>query len=478
MCYKALRSPGYRRRSEPARHHVNEAKGGPLTQRLLKWLVAGASLAVLTAAAAGGAFAGSAPAKPDVAANFTTQGGVAPQFLQNARTIPHWTFQYTDPTNNVTYPITMVGTDPSTTNTDTAVHTVIVPLEFNFVAGNQDTSILNDLGYAGFRATPVTHTFDGSRRVADVLASPIFQNAVHPAAMGGDTAQVGDAFFRAQFNKIGTSYHVRLVNDSVATTQTIDVPANKGLAYQRPVGAWRTANGLPTDTIAGVVDSGWFSARLQQLMGTLQIDARTVPIFLTDNVMLYSGNYLGCCTIGYHGAGMPVGRGAGSANGNGVQPVQTFIFSAWTTPGTYSGFLADYTNPTRTSASPTRGLADIHALSHEVSEWLDDPYVNNRVKPWVAATAPQYGCTAYLETGDPVVGAWYPLTGNNAGANDTYNYYGQYHPEEEVNAQWFGRGGVEAAGFHSYNNNLTFMGPLTIALGGPWAAFAHYANDC
>ena len=55
---------------------------------------------------------------------------------------------------------------------------------------------------------------------------------------------------------------------------------------------------MPTDTIAGVVDSGWFSARLQQLMGALQIDARTVPIFLTDNVMLYSGNYLGCCTIG------------------------------------------------------------------------------------------------------------------------------------------------------------------------------------
>jgi hypothetical protein len=145
---------------------------------------------------------------------------------------------------------------------------------------------------------------------------------------------------------------------------------------------------------------------------------------------------------------------------------------------TYSGFLADYLNPARTYPSPTRGLADIHALSHEVSEWLDDPYVNNRVKPWVATTAPQYGCTSYLETGDPVVGDWYPLSGNTAGATDTYNYYGEYHPEEEVNAQWFGCGGVEAAGPHSYNNNLTFMGPLTIAIGGPWADFAHYANDC
>ena len=449
-----------------------------MTHRFFKWLVAGGTLAVLTAFVAGSAFAGPAPAKPDVTAEFTTAGSVAPEFLTNARTIPHWTFEYTDPTNGVTYPITMVGTDPRTTNTDTAVRTVIVPLKFNFVAGNQDTSILNDLGYAGFRATPLTHTFDGSRRVADVLGSPIYQNAVHPAVMGGDNAQAGDAFYRAQFNKIGTSYHARFVNDHVAATQTIDVPANKGLAYQRPVGAWRTEHGMPTDTIAGVVDGNWFSTRLQNLMGSLQIDARTVPIFLTDNVMLYSGSYLGCCTIGYHGAGMPLGRGAGSANGKGNQPVQTFMFSAWTTPGTYSGFLADYTNPTRTYPSPTRGLSDIHALSHEVSEWLDDPYVNNLVKPWVAATAPQYGCTTVLETGDPVVGAWYPLSGNTVGATDGYNYYGEYHPEEEVNAQWFGRGGVEAEGLHSYNNNLTFMGPLTIAIGGPWAEFAHYANDC
>jgi hypothetical protein len=167
-------------------------KGGFLTHHVLKWLVAGATLAALAAFAAGGAFAGPGPAKPDVSADFTVAGSVDPQFLTNARTIPHWSFQYTDPTNGVTYPTTMVGTDPRSTNTDTVVKTVLVPLKFNLVAGNQNTSILNDLGYAGFRATPLTHTFDGSRRVGDVLGSPIFQNAAHPAAMGGDNAQAGE----------------------------------------------------------------------------------------------------------------------------------------------------------------------------------------------------------------------------------------------------------------------------------------------
>jgi hypothetical protein len=436
--------------------------------------------AALLAAAAAAAAPGS-KAKPDVSARFTTEGGVAPQFLANASTIPHWTFQYTDPTNGVTYPITMVGSDPSKGNVDTTVHTVIVPLKLNFVAGNQDTSALDDLGFPGFRATPLTRTFDGSTRVQDVLSSPVFSSSfTTPGDMGGDTAQVGDAFVRSQWNKIGTGYHVSLVNDAVLPTQTLNVPANKGLAYQRPVGAWREANGFgPTDTVTGVADYNWFSAYLQQLINSLHIKSTTVPIFLTDNVLLYigHGNYLNCCVLGYHGAAMPVGHGSGSGNGKGKQPVQTFIYAAWSTPGSYSGFLPDYLGLPSYPA-PTRGLADIHALSHEVSEWLDDPFVNNAVQPWLTPTAPQYGCTGDLETGDPVVGVWFPYDGNSAQAPTGTTYYGQYHPEDEVDAQWFGRGGIEPVLGSTWDGRLTFMGPRTTGLGGGYAGFGSYAQGC
>ena len=449
-----------------------------MAQRISMSLIAGVVLLLLAVGAASAAAPNAA--KPDVTPQFTTVGSVAPQFLPNAFTIPHWTFQYTDPTNSVTYPITMVGSDPRGGGS-TTIHTVIVPLTMNFVAAGQDTSALNNLGYLGFTAPPLNHTFDGSRRVNDVLNSPIFSSGfTTPGVMGGDTAQVGDAFARAQWNKIGSGYHVSLVNDSVKPV-TLDVPASQGIAYQRPVGAWRAANGFgPTDTITGVADANWFSTQLQGLMGSLQISADTVPIFLTDNVLLYSGhaNYTNCCILGYHGAGMPIGHGAGSANGKGKQPVQTFMYGAWTTPGTYSGFLQDYTNPTRVAPSPTRGLADIHALSHEVSEWIDDPYVNNAVQPWKTPTAPQYGCTGVLETGDPVVGVWFPYDGNTVGTEDGYNYYGQYHPEDEVNAQWFGRGGVEPVLGAAYNNYLTFMGPLTTGLGGLYTGFGSYAQGC
>jgi hypothetical protein len=448
--------------------------------RLLRALLFGAAAVVATALTAVAAVGAPQPQAKSDSAQFLTEGGVAAQYLANARTIAHWSFQYTDPSNGVTYPITMVGSDPRA-GASTTVHTVIVPLALNFVAGNQDTSSLNDLGWVGFRATPLNHTFDGSTRVNDVLSSPVFGSSfTTPSVMGGDTAQVGDAFVRAQWNKIGTGYHVRLANDAVLPTQTINVPANQGLAYERPVGAWREANGFgTTDTITGVASYQWFSAQLQGLIRALQIDPTVVPIFLTDNVLLYEGNkdYTNCCVLGYHGAGIVPGYSTGPGNGNGNNAVQTYIYAAWTTPGTYSGFLTDYTG-TRSAPSPTRGLADIHALSHEVSEWLDDPYVNNAVQPWLTPTAPQYGCTGVLETGDPVVGVWFPYPGNNAAATTGTTYYGQYHPEDEVEAQWFGRGGIEPLFGSAYGGYLTFMGPLTTGLGGPYAGFGSYAQGC
>jgi hypothetical protein len=232
-----------------------------------------------------------------------------------------------------------------------------------------------------------------------------------------------------------------------------------------------------TADYTGLAEVTWFSTQLQSLMGSMKISATTVPIFLTDNVLLYikgtSLGYQNCCILGYHGAAMPIGHGTGTLNGQGAQPVQTFMYTAYVTPGTYSGFLADYLNPFRTAPSPTRGLSDIHALSHEVSEWLDDPYTNNAVQPWKVASAPQYGCTGVLEVGDPVVGLWFGLNGNT-----DVNAYGQWHPEDEVFAQWFGRGGVEPVLGSSWDGRFTFDGSRTTNLGFPLDAFLTWAHNC
>ena len=118
-------------------------------------------------------------------------------------------------------------------------------------------------------------------------------------------------------------------------------------------------------------------------------------MILTHNTLLYVHTTDNCCVIGYHGA-------SGSRNGNGAQQVQTYLFSSMISPGTFGD-----------PSEPGLGLSDIHAFSHEVSEWYDDPFVNNFVQPWEDLDfAPQYGCTSILETGDPVVGVWFPLPGN------------------------------------------------------------------
>jgi hypothetical protein len=313
--------------------------------------------------------------------------------------------------------------------------------------------------------------------VKAVEGSPLFQNNDYSKVAGytvdkngyeaashksgalsqGNSGQLEDATMRSQFNKVGTGYHVLLGQPTEHPTVTVDVPVGKGSAYV-------TGRGI----VYGLVDSSWFSSQMMNIIGSNQIDASHLPIVLTDNVMLFNAKTGGdCCTIGYHGAAIPIGVGAGSTNGNGKQQVQTFIFSAYSTPGLFGG--TDY-------------IADIHALSHEVSEWADDPFINNWVDPWVTPTAPQYGCTPILETGDPVVGIGFNLAGNTFKADPlvdgSANKWddGTWHPEDEVFLPWFSR---ESPNHTSQlvqggrDGRYTFMGALN-----PYPGFHQPATGC
>ena len=343
--------------------------------------VAAGLVAATTSPASGGGAIVVANANPDGGApQFTSNGGVAPR--RTMRTVPYWASSFTDPTNGVTYPFTMVGTNPSAPagQVTTTVPTEIIPLKLRFVAGNQNVSVLN---FGTYVASAVATSMDASGDAVSTASSPVFRPSDFP--LSGDTGvQYGDAIMREQFGKVGTGYHVGLDGPTALPTVTINVPQNQGVAVNNSRGV-----------LVGRVDYNWFSAQLGNLLGQLHVDPRTLPVFLTHNAVLYSGNnYLACCVVGYHGA-------SGSVSGNGNQPVQTYVFAAYLKPSTFSGF------PDR-----GRGFSDIHALSHEVSEWMDDPFTTNGVQPWFASTAPQYGCTGLLETGDPVIGFWFPLSGN------------------------------------------------------------------
>ena len=187
--------------------------------------------------------------------------------------------------------------------------------------------------------------------------------------------------------------------------------------------------GSSSHATIGLMSYSWFSAKLKNLITTMKISPKVLPVFLVNNTFLYIGTTDNCCVLGYHGA-------TSSLNGNGRQIVNTYMFASYSLQGIFGANAGDTESY----------IADIHGLSHEVQEWYDDPFVNNRVNPWLTPTAPQYGCTTDLETGDPVVGYGFkvPLNGT------------VYHPEDEVHYSWFAREDPSRAeqGYYTYLNNF------------------------
>ncbi len=165
----------------------------------------------------------------------------------------------------------------------------------------------------------------------------------------------------------------------------------------------------------GLIDINWFDPQvIQPMLTSLHFTANMLPIFLTNNVFLYQGSSSNCCIIGYHNA---VKNAAG---------FQTYIWGTNNDPGVFSV-----------------PIQDINALSHEVSEWYNDPYVNNHVPPWSVPAEPQYGCTKVLETGDPLVGTAFVVNG--------------YHPQDEAFFSWFAREQPS----EGINGQYTYLGTFT-----------------
>jgi hypothetical protein len=114
------------------------------------------------------------------------------------------------------------------------------------------------------------------------------------------------------------------------------------------------------------------------------------------NVMLADpiSNLGGCCFLGYHGA-------------SNFLPIQTYSPSDFDTAGLFG---------------PTQ--RDAKTLSHEVGEWVDDPFGNNPTPAWgnSVGQVPPGVCQSNLEVGDP-------LRGTNFSAIAGHNGF-TYHLQE------------------------------------------------
>jgi hypothetical protein len=428
-------------------------------------------------------------------AEFTTIGGGAlPQ--PTTRTIPHWWGSTANQDDGITYGYNMAGADPYNCGNacDVTIQADITPVIVNINFGgavwtfdpttsiNGGNSILqgvldspqfagNDYGattaatgqdvLANGDTISTCSTAHGSICIPEGPGGPLSQGDA------GNSLQLEDATMRAQFNQTGSStYHLRL-HPNVMAPVTINVPANHGTLIESGRGV-----------IAAQVDIKWWAEQVKNL--ETQADPTHLPIYLTNNVMNYIGVPGNCCVIGFHGT-IPVGLGYGSGNTNGNAKLQTFAWASWVKPGFYA-------RPSTLGGSDW-AIQDIHALSHEIAEWADDPFVNNLVEPWLTPTAPQYGCTNILETGDPVVGIGFSMGTNTTDqtmnpwttpANQTpsQSFDGTYHPEDEVFLPWYMRAAPNTVSepTQSASTNIgryTLMGDLN-----PFDGFRAPATGC
>jgi len=275
-----------------------------------------------------------------------------------AATLTQWNGSFTDLTKK-TVKYTQIGTDPNSTNVTTTIPVYIIPVKFKYPPKN---------GNATF--DPKTHVLsNGKTVIQNTIASPIFQAGVDFNQGGTDlgNTQYIDAFQRGNFWSVvstNSNYHVLLGKPTVLAEKSITVSnSGQGSVFTNPF----TGSG-----IVGTYDINLFDAKLQTWMaGFKKINPGVLPIFISYDIFLTSG---GCCIGGYH-------------NANGPQPGgQTYSYA------TYVDSVGSFSQ-------------DVSALSHEIGEWLDDPFVDNLVN-----------ChdNGIMEVGDPLEGTanygGYPYT--------------------------------------------------------------------
>jgi hypothetical protein len=302
----------------------------------------GASVLIVSAGASAGA------AAPSV--NVTPKFAVLHTAGRSAKNVPPasgpTTFNFKYVYKNVTYNETFIGTNPKT-GASTTIPVDVIPIKLTL-----GSTVMN----------PNSPISGGNSAVQQTLASPLFNKSIDYVQGGTDLGktQYEDAFERAALwkkvkkNTTTGGYHVLFGTPTVEPLQSVTVPSSKGVV----------ATAFGTTVI--VANINWFDPIVQGMISSLGIPASTLPIFVVVNSYLSDNSGTsGCCIGGYH-------------NYNGTQTYAEFSYI--TTSGAFS--------------------QDVSALSHELGEWVDDPFTNNTDVP--ASCGTQGNDQRIYEVGDPL----------------------------------------------------------------------------
>lgn len=313
--------------------------------------------------------------------------------------VPHFSGSFAFQGNN--YPYTMVGNKPQSGGT-TKVPVQIVPISMFFQE------------FVDENGSPLV--IDPAPLLPRLQSSPNFRSARYENGV----TQFADAVQRAQFNRTAApEWHTLLREPEILKPLRIVVPRGSARVYRNPA----------TGVIYAIVDTDFFLSQLNTMIQLERLQPDALAIAITSNIFLSpQADIKKCCVLGFH-TSFDVGELAQ------LKFVQTFIWASWVDQGILG-----------------TSLADVTPMSHEISEWMNNPFGSNVVPTWQVPNSTS--CQSNLETGDPLA------TMPNAGYPVLIDGF-TYHPQSQVMMQWFQRGSASDAidGAFSFPDQTLMTGP-------------------
>lgn len=306
------------------------------------------------------------------------------------RSFPTWNGSFTY--QGTTYPYTMVGNDPRHGG-EVDVDTSYIVLSFLF------DEFVDDQGNPLF--------IDGSPIVHDVSNSPNFVATPYTDGF----AQFSDALQRASFyNVMRRDWHTSIEKPRLLTPVVIEVPVGQASVFEFAPGRF-----------VGFVNFDFLYSQIKTILQLEDIRTDELP-------MLVSYNVSADVALGFHDAY--------DVTANNQQGIQTYLYTSWLDLDAFGPIYADATT-----------------ITHEISEWMADPFVNNLTPNYLIPDSGGF-CQNYLEVGDPI-----EFLPNQMAP--IYVHGKLYHTQVETTVQWFSREVPSSAfqGTYSYPDTTVLTAP-------------------
>jgi hypothetical protein len=291
----------------------------------------------------------------------------------------------------------MVGNRPERGGI-TFIQAPIIPVSLNLLAADGSVALHYDV-------TPF---------VLPTLLSPVFSPAQFSTSPF--PTQWADADMRATFfHSMREDWHTLLFPE-LERQVTMSAPSGAYQAVANTDGSCCLFVLVDYNTFSNLLFPPTYPVDNTTLIGAAELSGvmttKKISTFLFPNTYLYEGDVNNCCVLGFHGPDMEPGI---PANGN-LERFYMAIYASWISPGLFGS-----------------GFQDVAALSHEMAETFNDPFVGfdnvHNITPWWLSGNQ---CQDLLEVGDVV---------ESLPANVTIpvkNIFGQTYSLQNVALlQWF-----------------------------------------